>query len=210
MKNLKITIRKKLLTHRLKLPKKEVENLSKKIIKRLEASKEYKKAKTILLYHPIKNEVNTLPLLKDYCRKTSENSKIKSSAKSSKNLSSSFSKIFTLPRICTKTNRIHLHQITDLQTLKTGKFNIKEPTKFHKEIPRKKIDLVIVPGIAFDKKGHRIGFGKGYFDKLLKTLSARKIALAYDFQIIDNVPAEPHDRKVDMIVTEKRTVKIRK
>lgn len=198
MKNHKIAIREKLLNRRLKLSQKEVENLSKKIIKKLKTEKEYKKAKTILLYHPIKNEVDTIPLFSDSFKESLK--------KPSKN---SPKKIFALPRICPKTNHIHLHQITDLHTLKTGKFNIKEPTKLHKQIPRKKIDLVIVPGIAFDKKGYRIGFGKGYFDKLLKTLSAHKIALAYDFQIIENVPAESHDKKVEMIVTEKRIIKIR-
>ena len=65
-----------------------------------------------------------------------------------------------------------------------------------------KIDVVIVPGIAFDRNGHRIGFGCGYYDDFLKRArQAKKIALAYDFQIVDFIPAETHDVRVDVIVT---------
>jgi 5-formyltetrahydrofolate cyclo-ligase len=218
-KTSKVKTRKKLLDFRIKLSKKEVENLSKKIIKKLKAEKEFKKAKIILLYHPIKNEVDTISLLGKELKtqlktigEKDKNPQEKSCKKSikkahKKNIKNFQEKIFALPRICKKTNKIHLHQITDLNELQIGKFNIKEPCTHHKVIPQKDVDLIITPGIAFDKKGHRIGYGKGYFDRLFKTSNAYKIALAYDFQIIENVPAEKHDKKVDMIITEKRTIK---
>jgi len=67
------------------------------------------------------------------------------------------------------------------------------------------IDLVIVPGVVFDKNLNRIGFGKGYYDKILNRLkpSAKKVALAHDFQVLEDIPAEEHDVKMDMIITEK-------
>ena len=69
------------------------------------------------------------------------------------------------------------------------------------------ISLVIIPGIAFDLKGHRIGFGLGYYDRLLKKTNCPKVGLAYEFQIIENVPGiEPNDVPVDIIVTEKRII----
>jgi len=180
-------LRTQLKKKRLALSEQQVATFSKQILAQLTRTKEYKQAKQILLYHPIQNEVDPTTLF----RTTTTN------------------KTFCLPRICSKTNRLHIHKITDPQTLKTGKFKIKEPGTKHQIIARKNIDLVITPGLAFDTQGHRIGYGKGYFDRLFKNLSTKafKIALAYDFQIIENVPAEKHDQKVDLIVTEKRKIK---
>lgn len=71
-----------------------------------------------------------------------------------------------------------------------------------------KIDLFIVPGLAFDRKGNRIGFGKGYYDDLLsKAPDAQKIALAYEFQILDEISAEPHDIKMDILITPKEVIR---
>lgn len=64
------------------------------------------------------------------------------------------------------------------------------------------IDLALVPGIAFDKNGHRIGYGKGYYDGLMTQLKCPKFALAYELQIVDNIPAQKHDIPVDGILTE--------
>jgi len=190
---MKNKIRNKLLTQRLNLSPKEVSILSEKITKKIKLLPEFKKAKTILLYHPIKNEVDPTPLFAT--TKSSKTSK----------------KIFAFPLTHSASHRMTLHEITDLNDLELDEFNIKSPTKKHKRIAIKNIDLVITPGLAFDKNGHRIGYGKGYFDKLFKSLSTNcvKIALAYDFQITENVPAEKHDKKVDMIVTEKRIIKIK-
>lgn len=179
----KAKIREILLKKRKNLAKTKIKEKSKKILFKLANLKEYKKAKTVLFYHPIDNEVDTASL-------------IKKELKSGK-------KQIALLRICGKTNRMHIHQITDLKDLKIGKFNIKEPYTHHPVIAKKDLNLIIVPGIAFDKSLNRIGYGKGYFDKLLKTLKCTKIALAYDFQIIENVPAEKHDQKVDIVITEK-------
>lgn len=87
--------------------------------------------------------------------------------------------------------------------LELSKFGIAQP-KFGEAsfLEPEKIDVVIVPGIAFDRNGHRIGFGCGYYDDFLKRArQAKKIALAYDFQIVDFIPAETHDVRVDVIVT---------
>jgi len=186
---MKAKIREKLLTHRLKLSQKEVGFFSKKITEKITKLPEFKKAKTILLYHPIKNEVDPIPLFSGN--------------------KSDHKKTFTFPLTHAASHRMTLHKVTDLKELKLDEFNIKSPTKKHPRIARKDIDLVITPGIAFDKNGYRIGYGKGYFDKLFKNLSTNctKIALAYDFQIIENVPAEKHDKKVDIIVTEQRVIR---
>ena len=91
-----------------------------------------------------------------------------------------------------------------------GKYGISEPLgdRFSKNI-----DVVIVPGVTFNRKGDRIGFGKGYYDRFLANENYRntfKIALAYDFQINDNFVGEDFDIKVDLIVSDKEIIEIRK
>lgn len=88
----------------------------------------------------------------------------------------------------------------------SGKFKIPEPIEAMK-IAYKNIDLILVPGIAFDKEGHRIGYGFGYYDRFLRRVpKAIKIGLAFDLQIVDKIPREMHDVPVDLIVTEERVI----
>lgn len=63
-----------------------------------------------------------------------------------------------------------------------------------------KIDVILVPGVAFDAYGNRLGRGKGYYDKILKQTNAYKIGVCFDFQFIENVPTEVHDVKMDKVV----------
>ena len=87
-------------------------------------------------------------------------------------------------------------------------FGIKEPVG---EIYNGDIDLIIVPGVVFDIEGNRIGYGRGYYDRFLKLYPrARKISLAYEFQIIDNLEVEEHDEKIDEIVTKNNIIRIKK
>ena len=73
------------------------------------------------------------------------------------------------------------------------------------------IDWVLVPGVAFDLHGHRIGYGGGYYDRLLPLLrkDARRVAGAFELQIVEQVPSAPHDLAVDAIITERRTMEVR-
>ncbi len=83
-----------------------------------------------------------------------------------------------------------------------GVFGVMEPAV--KEVfDKEKIDLVLVPGVAFDKKGNRMGFGKGYYDRFLENINALKIGVCHSFQLVDSVPSEKHDVKMDIIVTER-------
>jgi len=79
------------------------------------------------------------------------------------------------------------------------------------EVSLDTVDLIIVPGIAFDYAGHRIGHGMGYYDRLLsENIKAIKIALAFEQQLVEEIPTEHHDVSVDMIITEKRIIHTRK
>ena len=64
------------------------------------------------------------------------------------------------------------------------------------------IDLAVIPGMAFDRDGHRLGRGKGFYDKLLPGIKCRKIGLCFSFQLADSVPIEPHDIVMDMVLTD--------
>jgi 5-formyltetrahydrofolate cyclo-ligase len=92
----------------------------------------------------------------------------------------------------------------------TGKFGVREPAAGCPEIPLEKFDLVLVPGVAFDLRGNRLGRGRGFYDRLLEEISGVKCGVGYDFQLLENIPAEPHDGEVDFIFTPLRCVKSKK
>lgn len=90
-----------------------------------------------------------------------------------------------------------------------GAFGVREPAEGNLNfVTPDKIDLVVVPGLAFDRRGGRIGYGKGYYDRLLSRLSSQvpRIALAFEFQVLDTVPQDVNDIQVDTIITEKNTM----
>ncbi len=88
--------------------------------------------------------------------------------------------------------------------LQEGAFGIYEPAG--EPVGIENMDAVIVPGVAFDRLGNRLGRGKGYYDRLLRNFCHTKIGVAFSCQIVDTVPHEPHDIKMDMIITEKEII----
>jgi 5-formyltetrahydrofolate cyclo-ligase len=100
--------------------------------------------------------------------------------------------------------RILNHLATDIVA---GKFGVREPAATCAEIAFDKFDLVLVPGMAFDLSGNRLGRGKGFYDRLLAEASGVKCGVGYDFQLLEKIPAEAHDAKVDFIFTPSRCAK---
>ncbi len=92
-------------------------------------------------------------------------------------------------------------EVTAETKYSTGHFGIREPIS-STPYPTNQIDLMIVPGVAFDRKGNRLGRGGGYYDRLLEGFSGASVAVAFDFQILPKIPADPHDKPVDFLVTE--------
>lgn len=94
-----------------------------------------------------------------------------------------------------------LHSLEDLRQ---GQWNLLEPHPGHlhwlEDLGR--IDLVVVPGIAFDRQGHRLGFGLGFYDRFLCRVQAPKVGLTYDSLLLERIPAEPHDVPMDVVVSE--------
>lgn len=95
--------------------------------------------------------------------------------------------------------------ISSTAELVRGAYGIKEPSVI-RECALSDIDIIIVPGIAFDVRKNRMGFGKGYYDRLLYGSDAIKIGLCYDFQLLDTIPYDKHDIPMDIIITEKRII----
>jgi 5-formyltetrahydrofolate cyclo-ligase len=108
-------------------------------------------------------------------------------------------------------DHLRLFLLRDLAELDVGRFGILEPRAVLRERPDRNIDpceldLLVIPGVAFDRRGGRIGHGRGYFDRLLIEVreSATLIGLAFDCQVFDHVPTEPHDVPMDLVVTESK------
>jgi 5-formyltetrahydrofolate cyclo-ligase len=92
----------------------------------------------------------------------------------------------------------------------TGKFGVREPASNCAEIALNQFDLILVPGMAFDLSGNRLGRGRGFYDRLLENASGIKCGVGYDFQLLEKIPAELHDAKVDFILTPTRCVRRKK
>ena len=116
-----------------------------------------------------------------------------------------------LPKVNRSTNELDIYQVTDLQRdLALGMWNISEPLveRCAKVDALEEIDFILLPGVAFGRDGARLGYGGGFYDKLLSRLTHRLtlVAGAYAMQVIEGIPQEDNDRKVEWLVTENETI----
>lgn len=164
-----------------------IKNKSKAIWSFLSSLQEYRTATTIGFYVAIEKEgeVDTIPMIE---------------------ASFSLGKKICVPKIVN--DKMSFFEIRNTASdLREGSLGILEPVGHSKILP-KNIDLMIVPGIAFDSKGNRLGFGRGYYDRFLAELRNKTpiIAPAFDFQVVDRIPSSKKDVKVHRIVTETRII----
>jgi 5-formyltetrahydrofolate cyclo-ligase len=120
-------------------------------------------------------------------------------------------KIVGAPRVNPAQRMLETYAIANLERdLGSGFHGIDEPLPHCRPLALDAIDWVLVPGVAFDTHGHRIGYGGGYYDRLLPLLrsDARRVAGAFELQVVEQVPAAMHDLQVDAVVTERRTMEI--
>lgn len=178
-------LRRKIISQRKNFTSKEKNSSDLTILKKLIQTPEFQTAKKILVYFSLPDEVDTLTLIKKFIHK----------------------KELCAPRIQKNPKRMTIHAITSLENLKKNHFKILEPPANSPEIAPENIDFALIPGVAFDERCHRLGFGQGYYDRLLPHFTCPKIALAYDFQIVTQLPIDDHDRPVDIIVTPTRIIK---
>ena len=118
-------------------------------------------------------------------------------------------KTVALPRVDNTSRMLELHAVQDIaRDTRAGYRGIPEPLTDLTTVDRAAIDWVLVPGVAFDTAGRRLGYGGGYYDRLLSQLrpQASRVAGAFELQIVPLVPAAPHDLTVDCVVTESRVI----
>ena len=187
---MKERLRKELKNKRNSLSKNEVLEKSKKIKERLYALNEFKQAPVIVFYVSYDNEVFTHDIIKECLTK----------------------KEVIIPKSVKENRSLILSKLENWNDLEIGAYNILEPREDKIiEISIDEIDLIIVPGVGFDEKGRRIGHGKGYYDILMKkSIKALHIGLAFECQMVEQIPTEEHDVPVDIIVTEKRVLDFNK
>lgn len=176
----KARIRKKILSVRNKLSRSLVENKSNIIFHKIRNLAEINKSNYFLIYSAINNEVDTKPII-DFLK--NKNKRV------------------LLPKYLDE--KWAIFEFKNWQTVELGPFGILQP-KDNKSFDKNENDVAIIPGLAFDNNGARLGFGKGVYDNLLNNFKGIKIGLAYDFQIIDLIPTEKHDLKMDLIISDKR------
>lgn len=186
---MKKNLRKELLTKRSLLTEEEVFLKSLSITQQLKNSFIYENANHVMAYLSFRNEVETASIIKDLF----DNNK----------------KVY-IPLTVPDTRELIVSQLLDLEKdLEVGNFGVLEPKKDAiRPVSLDTLDLVLVPGVGFDKKGYRVGYGGGYYDRFLPRLAASipTVALAFEVQMIEKAPIDQYDFPVQYVVTEKQFV----
>lgn len=172
----KTEIRRSIKKQKLNIPQKERELAANIVMKQIELLPQFASAKNILLYNALPDELPTECMLNKWSN--------------SKNL--------FLPAVAGDNLIIKKY---NNEFVSIGAFGIIEP--IGDEVDINIIDFIVVPGVAFDKKCNRLGRGKGYYDKLLIKSDAFFVGVGYDLQVLENIPTEPHDIKMNCIITER-------
>ena len=184
----KPALRKELLRRRDQIPPEVRKAKNRMILERLLSLEEFKNAGTVFFYASFRTEFDTTELIK---------------------ISLAAGKRAVLPKVDREKQELVLYEIKDFSELGPGYMGIPEPTSPETPVSINDIDLVIIPGAGFDPMGNRIGYGGGYYDRLLSGMQKHVpvIAPAYEEQIIDSIPSEPHDIRVKVIVTDRQLIR---
>jgi len=182
----KKAVRKRTLRAREELGTEVAQELSGRILRHLKELELFRNAKVIHTYVSTKpNEVDTRRLIQEVLRS---------------------GRRVAVPITNRLRKALDHSEILGLEDLKPGTFGILEPAT-PRPVDEALLDLVIVPVVAVDRHGNRVGFGGGYYDRFLKGVHCPKVALAYSFQVLEEIPSAPGDERVDFIVTEDGVVK---
>ena len=119
----------------------------------------------------------------------------------------SLGKRVVVPKCNHKTKHMQFYQITSFDELVPAPMGLYEPNHLlASAIEHKYIDVCIVPGIVFDQRGYRIGYGGGYYDRFLPSFNGKKISISFDEQLVKEVPYEKHDIPIDLLITNKHRI----
>ena len=192
LREAKLAMRRQMLAWRDAMPASVRAVASEAIASTIRSLPEFAIAQAVLLTLPFRSEWDTLPLVR---------------------AALAVGKTVAMPRVDAQTRMLELHALCDAdRDVVAGFQGIPEPLPECPRVAREAIDFVLVPGVAFDRAGRRLGYGGGYYDRLLPLLSPRaaRVAGAFLLQLVDRVPAAPHDVAVDAIVTESGVLAFRR
>ncbi len=176
----KTALRKEIREKKRAMTQKQIEKASHALAQQFFATAYYREAKTLYGYLPYNQEVRTIPMLQQALLD---------------------GKKVAVPKVFG--DEMEFIYLTDLTQVEKGYAGIPEPVA-DGPIAHDEKALVLMPGLAFDAQGHRIGYGGGFYDKYLDShpnTEFQKIALCFDFQIYDQIPSEAHDEKMDIIIS---------
>lgn len=180
----KHALRRRILALRDALDADTLRQRSAAVRERLCALEVYRAAKTVHLFMPFGSEPDTRLILEDlWARKVRA----------------------VLPRVAPDRRLDHL-AVTGWDELEPGAYGIGEPVAGCPAVDPAEVELICVPGVAFDRRGGRLGYGGGYYDRFLEACPAPRVALAFALQIVPEVPREDHDLLVDTIVTDRGVI----
>lgn len=178
-------IRRKIKNLRLMLSEAEKLAAAESVFARLEQEPAFLLAEHILMYHSLPDELPTHAFLRKWSQR----------------------KKFYLPRV----NGVNLDILPYAEeSLERGAYDIEEPQGAD-VVPPESLEMIVVPAVAYDRYGNRLGRGKGFYDRLLATTRAVTVGVAYDFQLLDTlIPTEQHDVPVDIVITQSNHVQLNK
>lgn len=178
-------LRKEFLEKRASISDTDKEALDDAIIKTLTDMSCYKTSDTLLLYYPIKREIDVLKLAQ---KAIADKKRV------------------AFPRCDKETKKMTFHVVTSISELAEGEYKIPEPKATALTVGNSCAALCIVPSLAIDKDGFRLGYGGGYYDRFLEGFDGITAALVYDSFVFDELPADEYDMTVDIIITEKEVM----
>lgn len=172
----KATYRQIVRDRRSAVSSQELIRQSEAILAQVEALPEFRESSVVAAYWSLPDEVPTHDFVRRWCRE----------------------KTVLLP-VMRPDGGLELRPWLPDGAMRTAAFGIPEPEG--EAFPLERVGLILVPGVAFDRQGNRLGRGKGYYDRLLTTLPAFKVGICFDFQHFDQLPANPHDVPMDRVVS---------
>ncbi len=184
----KKSLRRIMLARRAALGHDAWRDLSQELQARFLATRHFRESKILALYAAVNGEADTMVVLRAALAAGKE---------------------VLLPAV--EGHRLRFHQVNGEADLVPGAFGILEPCQGCRERTPHEADCIVIPGVAFDLSGRRIGYGKGFYDRALHRLegSGRLVGFCFEFQLVDEIVGELHDVALDLIITEQRTVAVR-
>ena len=184
-------LRKQIFQRRDRLSAEEIREYSRQIARRLYGLPEYRESRVIMFFLSFRSEVDTRSMVEESLARGKE---------------------VLVPKALPDSREMIASRLLDCrEDLAPGAYGIPEPKESAlRVVDPLQIDLLIVPGVAFSEDGRRLGYGGGYYDRFFGRLrpGVPLLALAFELQIVPEVPVQPWDRPVDLIVTEKRVIRV--